>query len=71
MIYRKILDNSDIGKLQTDPNRLGESAVENEMKINRDKSKVVVFTRTRLRHRLRYYFGDQLIPGTNSFKYLE
>jgi hypothetical protein len=39
MIYRKILDSSDIGKLQTDLNRLREGATENEMKINPDKVK--------------------------------
>ena len=33
IIYRKIIDISDIDKLQTDLNRLGEWAVENEMKI--------------------------------------
>ena len=31
--YRKIMDRSDIEKLQTDLNRLWEWAVENEMKI--------------------------------------
>jgi hypothetical protein len=34
IIYRKIMDSSDIDKLQMDLNRLGERAVENE-----DKSK--------------------------------
>ena len=34
IIYRKITDSRDIDKLQTDLNRLGEWAVENEMKIN-------------------------------------
>jgi hypothetical protein len=38
-IYRKILDSSDTGKLQTDLNKLGGWAVENEMKLNPDKSK--------------------------------
>jgi hypothetical protein len=33
------MDNSDIDKLQTDLNRLGEWAVESEMKINLGKSK--------------------------------
>jgi hypothetical protein len=32
MIYRKIMDNSDIVKLQTDLKRLGEWAVEDEDK---------------------------------------
>jgi hypothetical protein len=69
IIYRKISDSSDIGKLQTDLNRLGEWAVENEMKIYPDKSKAVRFTRARVKDR-QVYFGDQLIPEANSFKYL-
>jgi hypothetical protein len=47
VIYRKILDRSDIGKLQTDLSRLGEWAIENETKINPDKSKVIRFRRAR------------------------
>ena len=43
VIYRKIMDNSDIGMLQTDLNRLGEWAVENEMKYIQS-SKTVSFT---------------------------
>jgi len=31
IIYRKIMDSSDIDKLQTGINRLGEWAIENEM----------------------------------------
>jgi hypothetical protein len=41
ILYRRIIDSSDIEKLQTDLSRLGEWAVENEMKINPDKSKAV------------------------------
>jgi len=65
-----ITDSSDIDKLQTDLNRLGEWAVENEMRVNPDKSKAVNFTKARLKERIRYYFGDQLIPEARSFKYL-
>ena len=39
IIYREIKDSSDIDKLQKDPNRLGELAVKNEMKINPGKIK--------------------------------
>ena len=46
VIYRKIMDSSDIDKLQTDLNRLGEWAVENEMKINPDKIKAASFTKS-------------------------
>jgi hypothetical protein len=34
VIYRKIINNEDMEKLQKDLNRLGEWAVENAMKIN-------------------------------------
>jgi hypothetical protein len=44
--------------------------VENEMKINPGKSKAVSFTKARMKGRIWYYFGDQLIPGASSFKYL-
>jgi hypothetical protein len=70
VIYKKIWDNSDIYKLQTDINRLGEWGVENEMKINPGKSKTVSFTKAGVREIIRYYFGEQLIPEANSFKYL-
>ena len=40
------------------------------MKINPGKSKAVSFTKARAKERIRYYFGDQLIPEISSFKYL-
>ena len=43
------MGGSDIDKLQTDRNRLGEWAVENEMKINPGKSKAVSFTKARVK----------------------
>jgi hypothetical protein len=46
IIYRKIINDRDMGKLQRDLNRLGEWAVENAMVINPSKSKAVCFTRT-------------------------
>ena len=45
VIYRKIINNADIGKLQKDLDRLGEWTVENAMKINPSKSKAIRFTR--------------------------
>jgi len=65
------MDSGDIDRLQKDLNRLGEWAVENEMKINPGKSKAVSFTRARLKERISYYFVDQLIPGASSFKCYE
>ena len=70
IIYKKITDSSDIVKLQKDLNRLGEWAVENEMKINPDKNKAVSFTKVRVKELIRYYFGEQLIPEVSGFKYL-
>ena len=49
IIYMKIIDSNDIDKLQTDLNRLGEWAEENEMKINSGKSTAVSFTKTRVK----------------------
>jgi hypothetical protein len=43
-----------IEKLQTDLDRLGEWAVENEMKINPNKSKTISFTRARGRDPLNH-----------------
>jgi len=45
-----------------------EWAVENEMRINPDKGKAVSFTQARIKGRIRYYFGEQLIPEASSFK---
>jgi len=70
IIYRKTTDSSDTDNLQTDLSRLWEWAVENETKINPGKGKSVSFTTAKTKERIRYYFGDQLIPEASSFKYL-
>jgi len=70
IIYRKIMDSSDIDKLQMDINRLGEWVVENEMKVSLGKSKAGSFTEAKVKEQIRYYFGNQLIPEASSFKYL-
>jgi len=49
VIYRKIINNADMEKLQKDLDRLGEWAVENAMRINPSKSKAVRFTRARVK----------------------
>jgi hypothetical protein len=41
------MDKNDINMLQRDLNSLGKWAVENEMKINPDKSKTASFTKDR------------------------
>jgi len=40
------------------------------MKINPDKRKAASFTKARVKERIKYYFGDQLIPEASNFKYL-
>jgi hypothetical protein len=70
IIYRKIINNEDRKKLQKDLDRLGDWAVENAMKINPSKSKVVHFTRARVKDPLNYSLMDTLIPEASSCKYL-
>jgi hypothetical protein len=54
--------------LQNDLNRLGEWAVENAMKINPSKSKVVRFTRARVKDPLDYSLANTIIPEASSCK---
>jgi hypothetical protein len=68
IIYRRINDGCDVEILQEDLNTLREWAPVNKMNTNPDKSKSVSFTRARVKERLKYNFGDQLIPEVNSFK---
>jgi len=70
ILYRRIRDSRDINILQDDLNRLMEWALVNEMRINPRKSKAVSFTKTRVKEKLTYHLGDQLIPEENNFKYL-
>ena len=56
--------------MQKDLDRLGEWAVENEMKINPSKIKAVRFTRARLKDPLDYLLANTLIPEASSCKYL-
>jgi hypothetical protein len=66
VIYRKIMNDSDVYTLQVDLDRLGEWAVENAMKINPALS----FTRARVKDPLNYFWGDRRIPEANSCRYL-
>ena len=70
VIYRQIVTNEDMIKLQSDVDRLGEWAVENAMKINPSKSKAVCFTRARVKGPLKYSLLGTLVPEANSCKYL-
>ena len=58
VIYRKIINNKDMDKLQKDLDMLGEWAVENSMKINPSKSMVIRFTRVRVKDPLNYSLMD-------------
>ena len=71
IIYRKSTNKKDIEKVQKDLDTLGEWEVENGMKINPGKSKVIRFTRAQVKNPLGYSFGDPKIPEANSCKYLE
>ena len=53
-----------------DINSLEEWEIENKMEINPGKSKAERFTKTRVKEQIKYYFGAQLIPHLNTFKYL-
>jgi len=70
VIYRKIINNADMEKVQKVLDRLGEWAVENAMKINPSKSKAIRFTRARANDPLNYSLMETLIPEANSYKYL-
>jgi hypothetical protein len=59
IIYRKIMNDSDIETLQIDLDKLGQWAVENATKINPVKSKAVSFTRARVKDPLHYFSGNQ------------
>ena len=69
-IYRKIINNADMEKLQKDLDRLGEWAVENAMKINPIQSKAICFMRDRVKDPLNYLLMGTLIPEASSCKYL-
>jgi len=70
VIYRKVINNADMEKLQKDLDRLGDWAVENAMKINPSKSKAIRFTRARVKDPLNYSLLGTLIPEASSCKYL-
>ena len=70
IIYRKIINNAEMEKLQKDLDRIGEWAVENTKKINPSKSKAIRFTRARVKDPLNYSLMGALIPEASSCKYL-
>jgi hypothetical protein len=70
VIYRKIINNEDMDKMQKGVDTLGEWAVKNAMKINPSKSKAIRFTRARVKDLLNYSLMDILIPEASSCKYL-
>ena len=57
IVYRKIMNESDIEILRVDLDRLGEWAVENAMKINPGARKAVRFTRPRGEGFAKPFFG--------------
>jgi hypothetical protein len=69
-IYRKIINNDDMKKLQKYLDRLREWAAENAMKINPSNSKAIRFRRARVKDPLNYSLMDTLISEASSCKYL-
>ena len=65
-----MVNNQDVDKLQTDLDRLGDWAVENDIKINPSKSRAISFTRARVKDPLNYTLSGQNIPENSSCKYL-
>jgi hypothetical protein len=62
IVYRKTVNNTDIGRLQKDLDTLGEWTVENAIKINPCKCKAISFTRARVKI-------HEIIPlGTKKFR---
>jgi dsDNA-binding SOS-regulon protein len=70
LVYRKAVNNYDVEKLQTDLDRLGDWAVENEMKMNPNKRNALSITRARVKDRLNYKLRNKNIPEDSCCKYL-
>jgi hypothetical protein len=70
VIYRKIMSQGDMVKLQDDLVRIGVWATENRMKINPAKSKPIRFTKARANDSLNYYLMGKEIPQSSNCKYL-
>ena len=64
VIYRKIINNADMEKLQKDLDRLWEWAVENAMKINPSKSKAIRFTRARVKETSKLFVNGHINTGS-------
>jgi len=67
-IYRQIVSNNDVEKLQIELGRLVERVVENGMKINQGKSKIKSFTRAGVKDPRNYSLRKQVIPQASSCK---
>jgi hypothetical protein len=65
-----MLNNNDMNNLETEQNRLGEWAFENEMIINPAKSKAICLTKAHVIDSLIYSLEDTVILKANSCKYL-
>jgi len=68
VIYRKIINDEDLNKLQKDFNWPGECAVENAMKINPSKRKAIRFTRAKVKDPLNYSFNGHINTGSEQLK---
>ena len=64
VIYRKIINNADMEKLQKELDRLGEWAVENAMKINPSKVKAIRFTRATVKGSTQLFVNGHINIGS-------
>ena len=70
VIYRIIHDNRDKIALPEDLDKIHDWVVENEMKINAEKSKIISFNRSRNREHRSYHLNSFIIPEKDTVKYL-
>jgi hypothetical protein len=70
VIYREIVNNNDIKRLQIDPGRLEEWAVKTGTNRNPGKSKAVSFTKFQVNDLINYSLLDQVNEEVSSCKYL-
>jgi hypothetical protein len=70
VLYREITNINDIENLQKFLNTLGEWVVEDVIKMNPGKSKVIRFTTAWFKNPLGYSLFDKIFPEANSYKYL-
>ena len=68
IMYRKIVNNTDVERLRMDLDTPGEWAVENAIKIIPGKSKAIRFKTAQVKNSLKYSLGDQKLLEVSNWK---